>query len=92
MIYVVVFLVRFWQSLHFYLIHRLIHVAWIFKRVHHLYRRYFECNYGSEEIPIDRWFSSFHDEVNASNEHIRVRKKSLISRKYCLCYKNNSFL
>jgi sterol desaturase/sphingolipid hydroxylase (fatty acid hydroxylase superfamily) len=152
-------LIRFWQSLHFYLIHRLIHVPWLFKRVHNLHHRninvgpwsgmsmhpvehvlyysgivihfvwpshpshvlfhsfalslgavfshsgfeklivndketmkagsfhhqlhhrYFECNYGSEEIPIDRWFKSFHDGTKLANTRIRERKKRLFSRK-----------
>lgn len=153
------FIIRFWQSLHFYLIHRLIHIPWMFKHVHHLHHRninvgpwsgismhpaehllyysgivihfilpshplhvlfhlfalnlgavythsgfqklilrnkeamkagsfhhqlhhrYFECNYGSEEIPLDRWFDSFHDGTKAANQHIRERKKRLFSRK-----------
>ena len=151
-------LLRFWQSLHFYLIHRLIHLPWLYKRVHHvhhrninvgpwsglsmhpvehllyyssivihfvlpshsihvifhlfalnlgavfthsgfekllvkdkpiikagsfhhqLHHRYFECNYGSEEIPLDRWFYSFHDGTKAAGQLIRERRKSMISR------------
>lgn len=153
------FIIRFWQSFHFYCIHRLIHIPWLFKRVHHLHHRninvgpwsglsmhpvehflyysgilihfvlpshplhvmfhmfalnlgaifshsgfdkliirnmeaikagsfhhqlhhrYFECNYGSEEIPIDRWFNSFHDGTDAANRRIRERKKKLFGGK-----------
>lgn len=153
------FIIRFWQSLHFYCIHRLIHYPWIYKNIHYLHHRninvgpwsglsmhpaehilyysgilihfalpshplhvlfhmfslnlgavythsgfdklivknvetikagsfhhqlhhrYFECNYGSEEIPIDRWFRSFHDGTPAANQHIRERKKRLVSKK-----------
>lgn len=156
---VMFFIIRFWQSLHFYLIHRLIHLPWLFKKIHHLHHRnvsvgpwsglsmhpaehllyysgilihfvvpshplhvifhmfalnlgaifthtgfhkliiknretinagsfhhqlhhrFFECNYGSEEIPIDRWFHSFHDGTNAANKRIRERKKLIFARK-----------
>jgi len=33
------FIIRFWQSFHFYWIHRLIHFPWLFKNVHHLHHR-----------------------------------------------------
>ena len=146
------FIIRFWQSFHFYWIHRLIHSPYLYKKVHHihhrninvgpwsglsmhpielllyfsgitihfvlpshpihvifhmfslslgallshsgfekiivknkeslkagsfhhqLHHRYFECNYGSEEIPLDRWFGSFHDGTDAGNKRIRVRR------------------
>lgn len=153
------FLIRFWQSFHFYWIHRLIHIPWLFKNVHHLHHRnvsvgpwsglamhpvehllyysgilihfvlpshpihvifhmfalnlgaifshagfdkllvrdkeaikagsfhhqlhhkYFECNYGTEEIPMDRWFGSFHDGTEEATSHVRARKKRLVARK-----------
>lgn len=156
---VLFFILRFWQSFHFYWIHRLIHIPWLFKHVHHLHHRninvgpwsglsmhpvehvlyysgilihfvlpshplhvlfhmfalnlgaiyshsgfdrvvvkdketikagsfhhqlhhrYFECNYGSEEIPLDRWFQSFHDGTRAANQRIRERKKRIFARK-----------
>ncbi|MEM7169939.1 MAG: sterol desaturase family protein [Pseudomonadota bacterium] len=28
---------------------------------HQLHHRYFECNYGTAEMPWDKWFGSFHD-------------------------------
>ena len=152
------FVIRFWQSFHFYWIHRLIHFPWWFKNVHHLHHRnvsvgpwsglamhpvehllyfsgiaihfvlpshpvhvifhmfalslgavyshsgfeklrlrnrdtikagsfhhqlhhkYFECNYGSEEIPLDRWFGSFHDGTDAATEAVRARKKRLAAK------------
>jgi len=153
------FVIRFWQSLHFYWIHRLIHIPWLFKTIHHvhhrntnvgpwsgismhpaehalyysgilihfvlpshpihvlfhlfalnlgavfthsgfdkllikdkeainagsfhhqLHHRFFECNYGSEEIPFDRWFGSFHDGTQAASKRIRARKKMIFARK-----------
>ncbi|NNE80882.1 MAG: sterol desaturase family protein, partial [Silicimonas sp.] len=41
----------------------------------------FECNYGSEEIPLDRWFGSFHDGTRAATERIRARKKRIFADK-----------
>ena len=147
------FLIRFWQSAHFYGIHRLIHIPVLYKAIHHvhhrninvgpwsglsmhpiehvlyfssilihfvvpshpihvifhlfslslgallshsgfervllrdketlkagsfhhqLHHRYFECNYGSEEVPLDRWFHSFHDGTSAARQRIRAHKK-----------------
>ena len=28
---------------------------------HYLHHRFFECNYGNEGIPLDKWFGSFND-------------------------------
>ena len=47
---------------------------------HQLHHRYFECNYGSEEIPLDRWFGSFHDGTREATARIRARKKRLFAR------------
>ena len=147
------FVIRFWQSFHFYWIHRLIHYPWLFKNVHYLHHRninvgpwsgismhpiehvlyyssiiihlvlpshpihvifhmfalnlgavlshagfdklvikdkeaakagsffhqlhhrYFNCNYGSEEMPLDKWFGSFHDGTSKATKRIRERKK-----------------
>jgi len=153
------FVIRFWQSFHFYWVHRLIHMPFLFKTVHHvhhrnintgpwsglsmhpvelllyfsgilihfvlpshpihvifhmfslslgalyshsgfakllirdreamnagsfhhqLHHRYFECNYGSEEMPLDRWFHSFHDGTPEATKRIRARKKLIFARK-----------
>jgi len=153
------FVIRFWQSFHFYWIHRLIHIPALFKSVHHvhhrnvsvgpwsglsmhpvehifyfsgilihfvlpshpvhvifhmfslslgallshagfekvlykdkeaikagsfhhqLHHRYFECNYGSEEVPLDRWFGSFHDGTAAATKRTRARKKLIFERR-----------
>ncbi len=45
---------------------------------HQLHHRYYECNYGGLEIPMDRWSGSFHDGTDASHaaflERRRLRK------------------
>jgi len=48
---------------------------------HQLHHRYFECNYGSEEVPLDRWFSSFHNGTASATKRIRARKKKIFAGK-----------
>jgi sterol desaturase/sphingolipid hydroxylase (fatty acid hydroxylase superfamily) len=48
---------------------------------HQLHHRYFECNYGTAEMPWDCWFGSFHDGSEAATKRIRARKKLIFSRK-----------
>jgi lathosterol oxidase len=45
---------------------------------HQMHHRYFDCNYGSLEIPWDQLFGSFHDGTNQANEKIKERRKRLI--------------
>ncbi len=44
---------------------------------HQMHHRYFECNYGSLELPWDKVFGSFHDGTEASNEKIKERRKRM---------------
>lgn len=44
---------------------------------HQLHHRYFECNYGTVEMPWDRWFGSYHDGTAVSTERTRARKKQM---------------
>mgnify|MGYP002064732690 CR=1 FL=1 len=37
---------------------------------HQMHHRYFECNYGSLEIPWDKWFGTFHDGTVEANEKL----------------------
>lgn len=41
---------------------------------HQMHHRYFECNYGSLEIPWDKFFGSFHDGTAAAHDRIRERR------------------
>lgn len=41
---------------------------------HQMHHRYFECNYGSLEVPWDKVFGSFHDGTVGSDEKIRRRR------------------
>ena len=44
---------------------------------HQLHHRFFECNYGNQEMPWDRWFGTFHDGTDESTGEIRKRKKRM---------------
>lgn len=40
---------------------------------HQLHHRYFECNYGSTDIPFDKWFGTFHDGTDEGQRRLRER-------------------
>jgi sterol desaturase/sphingolipid hydroxylase (fatty acid hydroxylase superfamily) len=46
---------------------------------HQLHHRYFECNYGNQEMPWDRWFGTFHDGTAEATAQTRARKKKMYS-------------
>jgi len=45
---------------------------------HQMHHRYFECNYGSLEIPWDKFFGSFHDGTAAADVKIKERRKKMM--------------
>lgn len=47
---------------------------------HQMHHRYFECNYGSLEIPWDKWFGSFHDGTIEANERMQLRRKKIMGK------------
>ena len=42
---------------------------------HYLHHRYFECNYGTITVPLDRWFGSLHDGTPESLERMRRKRR-----------------
>ena len=44
---------------------------------HQMHHRYFECNYGSLEMPWDKFFGSFHDGTPDAHERIKERRKAM---------------
>ena len=46
---------------------------------HQLHHRYFECNYGTIEMPWDRWFGSYHDGSGQATEETKVRQRRMYS-------------
>lgn len=47
---------------------------------HQMHHRYFECNYGSLEMPWDKFFGSFHDGTPESKKRMIERRKRLGNR------------
>lgn len=46
---------------------------------HQMHHRYFECNYGSLEMPWDKFFGSFHDGTPEANARMKERRKKFMS-------------
>jgi lathosterol oxidase len=44
---------------------------------HQLHHRFFECNYGTAEVPVDVWVKSFHDGSAEAREIIRRQRQKL---------------
>jgi lathosterol oxidase len=42
---------------------------------HQLHHRYFECNYGGLEVPLDQWTGNFHDGTEVSHQQFIQRRK-----------------
>ncbi len=50
---------------------------------HYLHHRYFDCNYGNEGVPLDKWFGSFHDGSPEAHEAMRGRHRRIkLGRRY----------
>ncbi|MEJ5216658.1 sterol desaturase family protein [Cognatishimia sp. D5M38] len=47
---------------------------------HQLHHRYFECNYGTSEIPFDRWFGTYHDGTAEATTRTRAFKKQMYTK------------
>ena len=45
---------------------------------HQMHHRYFECNYGSLEIPWDKLFGSFHDGTPEADARMKARRKRIM--------------
>jgi sterol desaturase/sphingolipid hydroxylase (fatty acid hydroxylase superfamily) len=42
---------------------------------HYLHHRYFECNYGNNLLPLDRWLATLHDGTDAGTEQMKKRRR-----------------
>ncbi len=47
---------------------------------HQLHHRYYECNYGNQEMPWDRWFGTFHDGTEVGREATKARKRAMYGK------------
>ena len=48
---------------------------------HQLHHRYFECNYGGPEFPLDKWFGTLHDGTAAKTKEARTRQRDMYRSK-----------
>ena len=44
---------------------------------HQLHHRYYECNYGNQEMPWDRWFGTFHDGTEEGTRDTKERRRQM---------------
>ena len=49
-------------------------------RFHTLHHRYFDCNYGTSLVPMDKWFGTWHDGSDAATEMVKERRRRLAAR------------
>ncbi|WP_419838032.1 hypothetical protein [Candidatus Poriferisodalis sp.] len=49
-------------------------------RFHTLHHRYFDRNYGTLLVPMDRWFGTWHDGSEAATEMVKERQRRLAAR------------
>ena len=47
---------------------------------HQMHHRYFEANYGSLEMPGDKWFGSFHDGTVEANACMQGRRNKITGK------------
>lgn len=47
---------------------------------HQLHHRFFECNYGGLEVPLDQWTGSFHDGTDESHRQFIARRRQHLSK------------
>ena len=47
---------------------------------HQLHHRYFECNYGTSEVPFDKWFGTYHDGTAEATTRTRAFKKQMYTK------------
>ena len=53
---------------------------------HQLHHKYFECNYGTVDMPWDRWFGSVHDGSEEGTRAVKERRRNM----YKVRTQNNS--
>lgn len=44
---------------------------------HQLHHRYYECNYGNQEMPWDRWFGTFHNGTDEGTVATKERRRQM---------------
>ncbi len=49
-------------------------------RFHTLHHRYFDCNYGTSLVPLDKWFGTWNDGSEEAREMVKERRQRLTAR------------
>lgn len=49
-------------------------------RFHTLHHRYFDCNYGTALVPLDKWFGTYHDGSDDATDRMVERRRQLAAR------------
>lgn len=47
---------------------------------HQMHHRYFTCNFGNLEVPLDKWFGTFHDGTEESHEAFITRRRGVAAQ------------
>ena len=51
---------------------RVIELGYFFHQLHH---RFFDCNYGTDDMPWDKWFRTFHDGTDEATQALREKQR-----------------
>jgi sterol desaturase/sphingolipid hydroxylase (fatty acid hydroxylase superfamily) len=57
---------------------RVIELGYFFHQLHH---RFFDCNYGTGDMPWDKWFSTFHNGTTEATQALRKKQAAQRLRK-----------
>ena len=50
---------------------------------HQLHHRYYDCNYGNMDVPLDVWLGTHHDGTDEATKNLRMKKRNaVILQKY----------
>jgi Delta7-sterol 5-desaturase len=42
---------------------------------HQLHHRFFDCNYGTDDMPWDKWSRTFHDGTDEATKALREKQR-----------------
>ena len=46
---------------------------------HQLHHKYFDCNYGNMDVPLDVWLGTHHDGTKEATEKLRMKKRKAVA-------------
>ena len=45
---------------------------------HQLHHRYYDCNYGNMDVPLDVWLGTHHDGTEEATKNLRMKKRNAV--------------